>query len=63
MRRIKEGVLKKFLYQDPKTNAPITLNTLQKAWNDLPPDFSSHERSLFIEIAERIIKVEPGNTN
>jgi hypothetical protein len=40
-----------------------TLSLLKKAWDDLPADFSINERSLFIEIAERLIKVDPGETN
>lgn len=33
-----------------------TFQTLKQAWKELPPDFTMGERSLFIEIAERLIK-------
>ena len=40
-----------------------TIKILKKAWDELPADFSTDERSLFIEIAERIIKIDPGEVN
>jgi hypothetical protein len=46
-----------------QNNYGSTLNLLKRAWEDLPAAFSMNERSLFIEIAERLIKVDPGETN
>ena len=37
--------------------SPQTVELLKKAWNDLPPDFTVGERSLFIEVAERLVKI------
>lgn len=34
-----------------------TLEILKKAWKDLPSDFTQSERVIFIEIAEKIIKI------
>ncbi len=34
-----------------------TQELLEKVWNGLPSDFSFGERSLFIEVAERLIKL------
>ena len=34
-----------------------TLRLLKQAWNDLPHDLSQNERHLFIELAEKLIKI------
>ena len=34
-----------------------TVRTLKDAWDSLPSDFTFGERSLFIEVAERLIKL------
>jgi hypothetical protein len=34
-----------------------TVRTLKDAWDSLPADFSFNERFLFIEVAERLIKL------
>jgi hypothetical protein len=40
-----------------------TVKMLKKVWDEMPQDLSSGERALFIEIAERLIKLDPGEVN
>lgn len=34
-----------------------SLETLESAWNNLPHDMTAEERLIFIEIAEKVVKV------
>jgi hypothetical protein len=45
---------------DEKPNKD-TVEMLKKAWDDLPTDFTMGDRSLFIEIAERLVKAADNN--
>ncbi|KKR49396.1 MAG: hypothetical protein A3E68_00205 [Candidatus Levybacteria bacterium RIFCSPHIGHO2_12_FULL_39_39] len=52
--KITEGLKKRNLNKKiPKQ----TMQILNRAWKDLPPDFSINERLMFVELAERIIKL------
>ncbi len=50
------------LKQDSKPSSK-TVDMLKRAWNQLPSDFTMGERSLFIELAERIIKVSDSRSD
>jgi hypothetical protein len=64
MTKIRDRVINKNLTNRFKVNnSKNTLNLLKRAWDDLPADFTTGERSLFIEIAERLIKADPGEVN
>ncbi len=49
--------------QDSNDVFTPNMKILKKAWNDLPADFTMGERSLFIELAERIIKLSGSETS
>lgn len=52
--KITEGLRKRNLNEKiPKQ----TIQILNRAWKDLPADFSINERLMFVELAERIIKL------
>ncbi|HVZ67179.1 MAG TPA: hypothetical protein VG917_02860 [Patescibacteria group bacterium] len=53
----------KYSLENKNTDPYTSIEVLKKAWEDLPEDFTFGERSLFIELAERIIKITetPGN--
>lgn len=38
-------------------NTDQTLETLKKAWNNLPNDMSSSEREVFFEIAQNLVRL------
>ncbi|HVT01281.1 MAG TPA: hypothetical protein VHE53_03570 [Patescibacteria group bacterium] len=54
----------KYTLENKDTDPYTSIEVLKKAWEDLPEDFTFGERSLFIELAERIIKITeaPENT-
>lgn len=56
MPRYKDILLKQHARLQDK-NLSETADLLKKAWKDLPPDFTMGERSLFIELAERLIRL------
>ena len=64
MKNLKSADIKKYLSNSLKMgNTEQKFTVLKKAWEDLPPDFTEGERSLFIELAERLIRLDPGQTN
>ncbi len=44
-------------FQIEKKVPKRTVDMLEKAWKELPTDYTMNERMMFIEFAERIIKI------
>ena len=55
----------KILHAFPKENKypSRSFTMLKKAWDGLPMDITTGERSLFIEIAEKLLRVDLGTVN
>ena len=62
MSRYKDILLKQHARLQEK-NLGETAHLLKRAWKDLPPDFTMGERSLFIELAERLIHLSDVRKN
>lgn len=50
--------LSKTSLEATKIDTRNTADFLKKAWKDLPSDFTFGERSLFIELAARLVKID-----
>ena len=62
MSKLKDILLKQELKLKGKSQND-TARVLKKAWHELPSDFTFGERSLFIELAERLLKLYPRDSS
>lgn len=48
--------VKRVMFQVSNHDMDATMETLKSAWKNLPCDFTSEERFIFLEIAEKLVR-------
>lgn len=58
MSKGRDRIIKNLRFAPERQMKARTTNLLKKAWQQMPTDLSVDERFLFIEIAQKLIKID-----
>ncbi len=58
MSKGRDKIIKNLRFAPERPMKARTTHLLKKAWQQMPTDFSVDERFLFIEIAQKLIKID-----